>query len=715
MKSFSITKMQNFLNFSLKNRGKYLVLICMVMSNAYADPVTLNLKDTDINTLIQTISQITGKNFVVDPRVKGNVSLVSSHPMEEDEVYQVFLSILSVNNFAAIPAGNVIKIVPAQNAKQEAIPNVDKAETNAGDQRITRVIPVKNVSAAQIVPIIRPLIPPEGHLAAYTPTNVLIIADSSANVERLTEIIEKIDHASDETVELVKLKHASAKVLEKTLNSIGGSASASTGEATAAAQGGLGLSPNSSAKVIADDRSNSLLVSGSPQSRTRMKQLIEKLDKKLPSSNAYVIYLNYAKAKDILPILQGIGGNLTKDGLTQKTEGETGQKGLDASRIHADEATNSIVINADVNQLDEIKSIVASLDVRRAQVMVEAVIAEVSSARSKELGVQWAFGGDGGPYGLLNFTNAGLGAATIAGIATSANPASAAISAGVGKSPIGGMLVGASAGEFRFGALVQALGKDGDTNILSTPSLVTLDNEEAQMVVGQNIPIVTGTFTTNQSGGGSINNPFQTIERQDVGITLKIKPQINKGNSVKLEISQEVSNLVADSQQNTNGPTTNKRTIKTNVIVEDGQVLVLGGLMDDQARDTEQKVPGLSSIPLVGNLFKSRSSDSNKSNLMVFIRPIILRDQLTTNNATAAKYEFIQNAQRKAQLTDTSLLPITKDNNVLPNIQDLKKTDNFLKQSEPESKKVNIENSKANTRSIKKIGVPSFDNPYGGK
>ncbi len=685
-----------------------------VLPGAYAEPVTLNLKDADINALITTVSQITGKNFIVDPRVRGTVSIISAKPMEEEEIYQVFLSILAVHGFAAIPGNNVTKIVPAQNAKQDAIPNQSGEHYNGSDQQVTRVIPVKNVAAAQIVPIIRPLVPPEGHLAAYTPTNVLIVSDLAANVDRLVEIIESIDKASDESIEKVALKHASAQHLAKVLAGL----SQGAGGAGAAQSVNL-LQAQSDARVVADERSNTLLVAGSPAARARMKKLIIDLDTPLANSNTQVIYLRYAKASNILPILQGLTQPNTQGAAalstTTNATDSTSSNGV-ASYIQADETTNAIIISAESTQLNNLKEIIAKLDVRRAQVLVEAVIAEVSYAKASQLGVQWVLGGDSA-YGLLNFTNGGASVADIAAVASSKTPIQTAASLGLGKTPLGGIVLGDNSGSVPFGALVQAIGRDGDSNVLSTPSLVTLDNEEAEIIVGQNVPFVTGTYTTNTTGNSNSNigNPFQTIERQDVGISLKIKPQINEGNAVKLEIAQEVSNIDSASSASVNGPTTNKRALKTNVIVEDGQVLVLGGLMDDQVRETLQKVPGLGDLPLIGNLFRSRESNKEKRNLMIFLRPVILRDQHKANASTANKYEFIQEAQLKAQQRDDSLI---KDELKprLPNLDQVQTQGSFIPATPPAPVATTPADKPPVTAPLRpKTGIDSFDNPYGRK
>ncbi len=635
-----------------------LLLGLLLAAPVWAAPVTLNLKDADINALVESMSVLTGKNFIVDPRVKGRVTIISAKPMDEKELYEVFLAVLSVHGFAAVPSGKVIKIVPAAGAKQESIPTVDRQLGIEPDQVVTRVIQVQNVSAAQIVPILRPLIPPQGHLAAYTPTNVLIVSDGYANVERIASIIGRIDLASNEEVEIVALRHASAIEVVRVLTAL------EQGKARNDPAAAVGTPP----RMVADERTNSILLSGDNLSRLRLRTLITHLDTPVDSGgNTQVVYLRYAKAKDLVTVLQGVSKNLSSEAARNVPVpgGQPAPPGGSSSNsnslvdIQADEATNALVITAPPEVIRSIRSVIAQLDVRRAQVLVEAVIAEISAEKAAELGVQWVI--DASANGLVGFTNFDAGAASLANIIGLAAQADSgdltAISAA--RIPQGGQIaVGDFTGTNRFGALISALAKDADTNVLSTPVVVTLDNEEAEIVVGQNVPFVTGTYTTSTGGTDTqVGNPFQTIQRQDVGITLKVKPQINEGNAVKLEIAQEVSNVVPSANSATQGPTTNKRAIKTNVLVEDGQILVLGGLIDDQLTETAQKVPLLGDIPLLGNLFRYRNTTKLKRNLMVFLHPVILRDLAQGNLYTSSKYSYIRQEQLAAREKGVYLLP----------------------------------------------------------
>ena len=614
------------------------LLLSLPACSATAEPVTLNLKDADITSLVASISEITGKNFIVDPRVKGRVSVISTKPMEEDEIYEVFLSILAVHGFAAVPGDKIIKIVPAAGAKQENIPTLGQNAVPGKDQMVTRVIQVENVAAAQIVPILRPLIPAQGHLAAYAPTNVLIVSDLAGNVERIANIISRVDLASNEAVEIVPLRHASATEVVRILTTL--------------EQGRSKTDPNAAAasRMVADERTNSVLLSGDRGDRLRLRTLIAHLDTPLQSiGHTQVIYLRYAKASDLVSILQGVSRTLNKEqAAVAQGEGQAAPELLD---IQADEATNSLVVTAPPDTLQALKSVIAQLDVRRAQVLVEAVIAEISAEKTAELGVQWVIDGreDGSAVGLTNFTNSGLSLGTVLGaVAADQLPGSAPAGLAIG--------VGNLDGSVRFAALVTALASDANTNVLSTPSLVTLDNQEAEIIVGQNVPFVTGNFTTN-TGNDSVSNPFQTIERQDVGLTLRVKPQINEGNAVQLEISQEISQVVPSAQADTQGPTTSKRAIKTSVLVEDGQILVLGGLIEDTLTESVQKVPGLGDLPLVGNLFRSRQTNKGKTNLMVFLHPVIIRDGIEGTLRTNDKYSYIRQQQFQAREKGVALLP----------------------------------------------------------
>jgi len=628
-----------------------LVFWLVLGAQAHAEEVTLNLKDADISALINTVAEVTNRNFIIDPRVKGKVTVVSSRPMDSDEVYQVFLSILKVHGFAAVPSGEVIKIVPDVNAKQDGIPTANDGKPGRGDEMVTRVVQVDNVAAAQLVPILRPLVPQQGHLAAYPATNVLIISDRANNVERLLTIIRRIDQVSDSEIEVITLQYASAVEVVRVLTSLKRAGPAGKGSAAA---GG------SDQVLVADERTNSVLLGGDRASRLRMRAIISHLDTPLDTGgNTDVIYLRYANASEIVDTLLGVGKIEEQEAQQVKGKAAAPKGSFD---IQADDATNSLVITAPPDIMRTLKHVISQLDIRRAQVLVEAVIAEVSEDSAKELGVQWAFSGlDGGsgPVGVVNFTNSGsVISDVINGVASVAE-------GGTFPSIVDNALLGAgsTSGSFNYLAVMNLLASDANTNILSTPTLVTLDNEEAEIVIGENVPFVTGSFTSTGASDGA-TNPFQTIQREDVGLTLKIKPQINEGDALRLEIEQEVSSI-ADSVAGASDIVTNKRAIKTNVMVDDGQVVVLGGLIEEQIGESVQKVPFLGDIPFLGALFRSKTADVKKTNLMVFIHPVILRDAAVTESYTNRKYNYIRALQMRQDEDGVNLLP-DKHHPVLP-------------------------------------------------
>lgn len=626
----------------------FLILALPGLSSAQND-VTLNLKDADIATLVSTVSKLTGKNFVVDPRVKGKVTVVSASPLSKDEIYPIFLSILEVHGFATVPVGNIIKIVPNSKAKQDSVPTIRGSENYSGDQIITRILRVKNVTAAQLVPILRPLIPQQGHLAAYPDKNVLIITDRAQNVARMAKIVSKIDRVSDSKIEIVRLSHASSTEIVRILNSLSTTKSKS--------------SATSQVTFAADERTNSVLLSGEASARLRFRALISHLDTPLEADGGTrVIYLHYAKAKDLVTVLTGVSKSLK----SQKGKKQSNSSQDTNISIQADESANALVITAPPDIFRSLQRVVSQLDIRRAQVLIEAIIAEVTLGKSRELGVQWAIDGSpsgNGAVGVINFSAAAGGG--IGAIASSI--------AGGGAPSLGD---GAAIGFGRFGsdklnfaAVINALSSDADSNILSTPSLMTLDNQEAEIIVGENVPFVTGEFS-NTGGATNSVNPFRTIQRQDVGLTLRVTPQINEGDAIKLDIEQEITGVIPSST-GASDLTTSKRAIKTAVMVEDGNTIVLGGLIDDTVQQTHQSVPLLGDIPLIGRLFSFDKTTKNKRNLMVFIRPIIIRDAATEIRVTGGKYSAIREIQLEQRrkgiyLMDESVIPLLPDN--LPKI-----------------------------------------------
>ncbi len=610
-------------------------ILLLTLSSAHAeDRLTLNFSDTDINAVINAVAKLTNKNFIVDPRVKGKVTVITHQSLSKDEVYKVFLSVLKVHGYAAIPGESVIKIVPEVNAKQDSIPTVTHARFSDGDGIVTEVIKIQNVDAAQLVPILRPLVPQRGHLAAYPASNVIIISDSAANISRLAKIIRRIDLAVSDEIEVIALHHATASEVVRVINQLNRADPKKKSKLT----------------IVADDRTNSILLGGDRGVRLRLRAIISHMDTPVDiGGDSHVIYLRYAKAKDLVPVLTGVSKSLRSPRAKGK-QAASAQRQANIS-IQADEGSNALVINAPPSVFRSLRNVIRKLDIKRAQIIVESIIAELSYQKASEFGVQWAADGSSGgtrpgPIGLVNFS-VGTSLMSLAGASLESPPSADGMSLGIGSY---------SNGRLNVGMLIRALAGDATTNILSTPTLVTMDNEEAEIVVGQNIPFLTGSYVATGTGGTTTpGNPFQTIQRQDVGLTLKIKPQINEGNTIKLDIVQEVSSLAA-SVEGSADLITNKRSIKTTVMVDDDQMVVLGGLIEDSLRETEQKVPGLGDIPILGWLFKYKKQQKQKTNLMVFLHPTILKTADTLDYYTNEKYNYLRSRQIQLSRKGLSLL-----------------------------------------------------------
>ncbi len=598
------------------------------LAGAQTATITPNYKDADIRQIIEAVSDVTGRNFIVDPRVKAQVTMLSSTPMSADAFYETFLSILDVYGFIAVQSGNVVKILPDANARQIPGAETYAAAGAAGDDIITQVIEVENIGAAQLVPILRPLIPQYGHLAAHPPSNMLIISDRAANVRRLLNIIRRIDQAGDEDIEVVPLQHATAGDVVRVLTTL---AQAQRGEGQ---PGQIGL--------VADDRTNSVLISGEKNQRLQLRALIAHLDTPLEDGgNTQVRYLRYANAEELSSKLQS---QFSGAGAGPGAPAAGAAAGANAVQIWADELTNALIVTAPPKAMRSIMSVVDKLDIRRDQVLVEAIIVEITADKTAELGVEWAIDGsaDDNAIGIQNFPSSGVNLLGLAGAATGNSDAAAGALSGIGT----GITLGVgriSDNGTSFVALLRALQGDADTNIISTPTIVTMDNEEASIEVGQEVPFLTGQFTNTGAATGAVN-PFQTINRESVGTKLEITPQISEGESIVLKINQEISSI-AQGATGAVDLVTQERKIATSVLVENGGILVLGGLIDDTVRESDQRVPILGSIPLLGNLFRSRSTDTVKSNLMVFIRPTILRNPEQTFNATSEKYNYMRRLQ----------------------------------------------------------------------
>lgn len=616
-----------------------MMLLCIVAVTKVAcaaESVTLNLKGADINALIGTVSEITGKNFIVDPRVKGKITIISSRPLDKKEVYEVFLSILEVHGFSAIQEGKVVKILPDADAKHHPGLTASDDKPGIGDDTVTRVIEIRNVAAAQLVPILRPLVPPQGHMAAYPQSNMLIVSDRASNISRLVDIIARIDQPTSGEVEFVRLNYAAASDVVRVLS-------------TLQQQSRKGDPQASQPTLVADERTNSILLGGDKSDRLQLRAIIAHLDTPTETvGDTHVVYLRYAKAKDLVPVLTGVQTTQAKaakgtvagappaGGAPPAVGGAMGI-GSDIFNIQADESTNALVITAPPGVFRSLEAVIRQLDVRRAQVMVEAIIAEVSDTIAARLGVEWAAldrGSGNRPAAVSNF-NQGLTSAIGAGVSGQIpTQVPTGLTLGLGQLKENGM---------SFGALISALKEDGSSNVLSTPTLVTMDNQEASIVVGQEVPFVTGSFT-GTGGSTTGTNPFQTVKRENVGIELKVKPQINEGDTIRLEIEQNVDSLSPP----VNGAVdlvTNKRSIKTSVMVDDGKILVLGGLIKDDLVETNSRVPLLGDIPVLGALFRYKSTTKVKTNLMVFLRPLVMHDAEGGTKLTNSKYDFIRAKQ----------------------------------------------------------------------
>jgi len=603
------------------------LLIAAQPLGAQEATITPNYKDADIRQVIEAVGEITGRNFVLDPRVKAQVTMLSSSPMTADAFYEAFLSILQVYGFVAVPSGNLTKILPDANARQ--VPGAENVGGQAADDIVTQVIGINNVAAAQLVPILRPLIPQYGHLAAHPASNMLIISDRAANVQRMMRIIRRIDQATDDDFDVIRLEHASATEIVRVVNSLNQGARAD----------GAAAAPTT---VVADDRTNSVLISGDKSKRLRIRTLITHLDTPLEDGgDTRVRYLRYADAEELATKLQTQFQDAPTEGARPPGTGDI--------VIWADAPTNALIVTAPPKVMRSVMSVVDKLDIRRLQVLLETIIVEVSAEKAADLGVTWAIGDSDleNAVGATQFDGL-TGVTGLAGAVIGEDPTAASlnngISLGLGRLSNSGL---------SFVALIEALEADTNTNIMGTPILTTLDNEEAEIRVGQEVPFVTGSFTNTGAAAGSVN-PFQTVEREQVGLTLKLTPQINEGDAVRLKIEQEISSI-SESTQAVDLITSN-RNINTAVIVEDRGILVLGGLIREDVIEKEQRVPLLGSIPVLGALFRSSSAQKIKTNLMFFIKPTILSDDRQIALETGAKYNLIRDLQLQ-QESSMKILP----------------------------------------------------------
>jgi general secretion pathway protein D len=590
--------------------------------------LTPNYREADIRVVADQVQQVIGRPIIIDPRVRAQVTVLSNAPMSPDAFYKLFQSALEVHGFVALDSGSAIEIVPDANAR-----------FGEGDDYVSQAIVLENIGAAQLVPILRPLLPQSAHLAAHPASNSLIVADRPQNIERMMRLIRRMDKAGTAEIEVIALENASSDEVVRTLGAL-----------NQAAQAAGGTPP---VQVIADTRTNSVLLSGASTSRLQYRALIAHLDTPTAQGgNTQVVYLNYADAMDLATKLQsqfGSAGGSSSAAKPPAAGAAAENAATGPVTIWADAGTNALVINAPERIRQDMLAVIKQIDIPRLQVAVDAIIVELTQQKSAELGVTWAVGNNGKAAGLTNFSGTTGGIVQLGSAAASGTPSPNLIRDGltlaVGKIADHGL---------SWAAVVDALAGDADTNIVSTPHIVTLDNEEAEIKVGQEVPFVTGQFTNTGAATGSVN-PFQTIQRQQVGTRLKITPQINEGNGVKLTIEQETSSIAGGSSGAVD-LVTNTRTITTSVFVNDGDVLVLGGLLDDQMRQNEQHVPGIGKVPGLGWLFRARKSEHDKSNLMVFIRPTILHNEADARFKTGEKYSYIQELQRQMAASPVKLL-----------------------------------------------------------
>lgn len=590
----------------------------LAQAPATGDLVTMNMRDAEIRTLIQWVADQTGKNMVVHRDVQGKVTVLSAKPVTREEAYAVFLSVLQVHGFAAIETPEAVKIVPVNIASQSGIP----LRSKNSDDMIVQVFKANNVSATELAQMLKPLASKEAVINADASTNMLLIADHANNVAQLQSLVQKLDRPGSSEVELVHLQYANAKQVLASLTTLYPSQSAGGGS------GIPGQSTGMPVNLSADERSNSILVSGDAVKRSQIKKLILQMDS--PSNgggNTQVVYLQYASAKEVVPILKSIAQSVLKDQKDSAT----------SFSIDASESANAIVINAPPGLSDSLKTVVEKLDVRRAQVLVEALIVEVSNEIANDIGVIW---------GTTNVADLN-GSGGVAAVSTLGNLTAAVTDTTTGAitGPAGGLTLGYYTGG-SLQAAIRALSANTKANIISTPTIVAIDNEAASLLVGQNVPFKTGQST---SAASSTTNPFVTIERKDIGTSLQITPRINQGNTVTLDIKQKVESITDTLVTGASDLVTNKREINTKALIRDDQILVLGGLISDTQTESKQKVPILGDLPLIGKLFSSTSNKRTKNNLMVFIHPVILRDDTRISEVSREHYDYMKKTKEKAE------------------------------------------------------------------
>ena len=627
------------------------VLLCWAPLSP-AQEYTVNLKDTDIQEFIKFVADVTGTTMVVDPNVKGKVRVISSQPVTQAELYDLFLSILDVQGYTAVRSGQIIRIVPSKDARSSPVPLMGDQDIAANDEYVTQVIRLENISAAKLIPVLRPLVPQQAHMAAYAPSNAIILSDIRSNIGRIVDIIERMDRSAVQTTEIIRLRYGVAEDVVSMLNALEKS------------RQGEGAEADKEAILVADKRTNSVVVTADEVTVERIRKLVTYLDTPLEQSgNVRVVYLEYADSVEVAEVLTRVMQNIAR----LEEGGANKRSGNNESTIEADAGTNSLIITADTDEMAALESVIARLDIRRAQVLIEAIIVEMEMTEGQELGLQWLFSNDGGLYGS-NISTSSAQQARNRALADAILPddgsetiSTRSVAGALSQIPGTTLGWGVVDQDLTMSVILDALETQGHANILSTPSLLTLDNEEAFITVGQQVPFVTGSYTSTGVANGA-QNPFQTIERQSVGVTLTVTPQVNEGDSVVLDIVQEVSSISAQILV-ASDVITNERKIETKVLANDSDIVVLGGLVKDEVQDSTQGIPILSDIPLLGRLFRNDVVTVTKSNLLVFIRPTIIRDDEDLIGATAEKYRFIREQQierreRGLMFLDDGNLPV---------------------------------------------------------
>ena len=610
--------------------GVVLALVCSLNVQSQEISWTPNFRDSDILEVIRAVQDITGKTMIIDPRVRGQITVMSSTPVDADAYYQIFLRALDVNGFTAVETGNgMVSILPTQDARAAPLPFANDSGGNSS--YVTEAFQLENVSVSQVLPVLRPLVSQStGQMSAYPAGNMIVLVDTVANVERIRQILARIDQSSIPETEIIRLQFASAGDMVSLLFDLQEEQTPSAEEPA-----------STRLQITADNRTNSVLVTGGQRQRDNIRQLVTLLDQpREQSGNTRVIYLEYANATRVAEVL----GAVVRDRFGLPAQADENSQPRQAS-IQADQDNNALIITADLDIVDSLMDVVQRLDIQRAQVLVEAIIVEINDDVGQNLGIQWLFRDDSG--GFASSFDAGnnlqqLGLVTEGALADDRRDALTALAgglAGVAGQSIG---IGRLGGSTDLLALIDLLQANSGANILSTPNILTTDNSEATITVGESVPFITGSFTS-PGGSGGVENPFQTINRQNVGTTLKVTPHVNRGDRVALDISQEISSI--SQKAGAVDLITNERKIETRVTVADGETVVLGGLIRDNVIQNEQRVPLLGSIPGVGRLFRSTSSTVQKTNLLVFIRPTILRDDDALRGATAEKYQLIRDQQ----------------------------------------------------------------------